>query len=84
MSSVATGAAGRVIVPRRPARRRGARRYGVVALFLSPWIIGFLAFIVYPMFASLYYSFTNYDLLSAPRFVGFGGAPHASGNWLGG
>ena len=70
MASVTTGAARRVIVPRRPARRRAARRYGVVALFLSPWIIGFLAFIVYPMFASLYYSFTNYDLLSAPRFVG--------------
>lgn len=69
-ASVATGAAERVIVPRRPARRRALRRYGVVALFLAPWIIGFLAFIVYPMFASLYYSFTNYDLLSAPRFVG--------------
>ena len=37
---------------------------------MAPWIIGFLAFIVYPMFASLYYSFTNYDLLSAPSFVG--------------
>jgi multiple sugar transport system permease protein len=70
VASVTTGVAERVIVPRRPARRRAARRYGVVALFLSPWIIGFLAFIVYPMFASLYYSFTNYDLLSAPRFVG--------------
>ena len=66
-ASVATGAAERVIVPRRPARRRALRRYGVVALFLAPWIIGFLAFIVYPMFASLYYSFTNYDLLSAPQ-----------------
>ena len=68
--SVRPGAAERVIVPRRPARRRSLRRYGVVALFLSPWIVGFFAFIVYPMFASLYYSFTNYDLLSAPRYVG--------------
>ncbi|HEX6331444.1 MAG TPA: sugar ABC transporter permease, partial [Actinomycetota bacterium] len=39
-------------------------------LFLSPWLIGFSAFIVYPALASLYYSFTNYDLLSDPRFVG--------------
>ena len=48
------------------ARREARQGY----LFIAPWIIGFLAFIVYPMFASLYYSFTNYDLLSAPRFVG--------------
>ena len=39
-------------------------------LFLSPWLIGFSAFIAYPALASLYYSFTNYDLLSAPEFVG--------------
>ncbi len=37
---------------------------------MLPWIIGFVAFIAYPMVASLYYSFTNYDLLSAPHLVG--------------
>lgn len=37
---------------------------------MSPWIVGFSVFIVYPAFASLYYSFTNYDLLSPPRFIG--------------
>jgi multiple sugar transport system permease protein len=41
-----------------------------VALFMSPWIIGFVGFIAYPMFASAYYSFTNYDLLSNPKMVG--------------
>jgi multiple sugar transport system permease protein len=46
------------------------RRYATVALFLSPWIVGFSVFILYPALASLYYSFTNYDLLEAPRFVG--------------
>jgi multiple sugar transport system permease protein len=67
---VTTTAAERTLASRPRARRRSLRRYGVVALFMAPWIIGFLAFIVYPMFASLYYSFTNYDLLSAPSFVG--------------
>lgn len=33
---------------------------------MAPWIIGFVAFIVYPMLASLYFSFTRYDLLSSP------------------
>jgi multiple sugar transport system permease protein len=46
------------------------RRYTTVALFMSPWIIGFSVFILYPALASLYYSFTNYDLLSTPTFVG--------------
>ena len=46
------------------------KRYTTVALFMSPWIIGFSVFILYPALASLYYSFTNYDLLSSPSFVG--------------
>jgi len=47
-----------------------ARRYGVVLLFMAPWIIGFVAFILYPMVSSLYFSFTHYDLLSSPVPVG--------------
>jgi len=43
----------------------------VVLAFMSPWIIGFAVFILYPMLASLFYSFTSYDLLSPPRAVGF-------------
>ena len=41
-------------------------------LFISPWIIGFLAFVLYPVSKSLYYSFTSYNMLSAPQFIGFG------------
>ena len=37
---------------------------------MSPWIIGFVAFTVYPMLSSLYFSFTSYDLLSTPRWIG--------------
>ncbi|WP_212973427.1 carbohydrate ABC transporter permease [Bacillus sp. J14TS2] len=39
--------------------------------FIAPWLIGFLGFIVGPMIASFYFSFTNYDLLSEPSWVGF-------------
>jgi len=42
--------------------------YGL--LFISPWIIGFSVFTLYPMIASLYYSFTNYDILTPVKFVG--------------
>jgi len=39
-------------------------------LFTSPWILGFLFFIVFPLVTSLYLSFTRYDILSAPRWIG--------------
>jgi multiple sugar transport system permease protein len=39
-------------------------------LFISPWIVGFLAFNLYPALASLYYSFTNFKILQTPRWVG--------------
>jgi len=42
-----------------------------VLLFMSPWIIGFVTFYLYPMLASLYFSFTHYDILSTPQWVGF-------------
>jgi multiple sugar transport system permease protein len=42
-----------------------------VVVFMSPWIVGFAVFYVYPMMASLYFSFTHYDILSTPRWVGF-------------
>ncbi|HEV8637292.1 MAG TPA: sugar ABC transporter permease [Chloroflexota bacterium] len=50
-----------------PARRKEALQ-GLA--FISPWLIGFLAFTAYPMVASLYYSFTKYQVLAAPRWVG--------------
>jgi len=38
--------------------------------FISPAIIGFLAFTVYPVLMSLYYSFTDYDILQPPLWIG--------------
>jgi len=41
-------------------------------LFISPWLIGFFAFTLYPALASLYYSFTNFKILQAPQWIGLG------------
>lgn len=38
--------------------------------FVSPWIIGFLVFTLYPVIASFHYSLTDYAVLRPPRFVG--------------
>ncbi|WP_307322283.1 carbohydrate ABC transporter permease [Evansella vedderi] len=39
-------------------------------MFLLPWFIGFFGLVVGPMISSLYLSFTQYDLLTAPQWVG--------------
>ena len=41
-----------------------------VLLFMSPWIIGFFVFTLYPITSSLYFSFTHYDILSSPIWIG--------------
>lgn len=38
--------------------------------FISPWLIGFLIFTLYPILASLYISFCEYRVLSPPHWVG--------------
>jgi multiple sugar transport system permease protein len=40
-------------------------------LFISPWVIGFVVLTLGPMIASLFFSFTQYDVLSPARWVGF-------------
>lgn len=39
-------------------------------LFLSPWLIGFFLLTLWPMVLSVYYSFTDYSLMDAPKWVG--------------
>jgi len=51
-----------------PPRKRRRDRAGYV--FLLPWFIGML-FTIVPFFASLYLAFTDYNLLNAPRWIGF-------------
>ena len=46
------------------------RRLAIGIVFIGPWLVGFCVLQLYPFLASLYWSFTSYDLLSAPRWVG--------------
>jgi len=38
--------------------------------FISPWLIGFLLLTIYPLGASIIYSFQRYDLMRPPSFIG--------------
>ena len=40
-------------------------------LFASPWLIGLLVFVAYPVVVSLYYSLCDYSVLKPPVFIGF-------------
>jgi len=55
----------------KPHRSRLEKRNTLLGmLFISPWIIGFLAFTLYPMVMSLFYSFTEYHARRASEWVG--------------
>src|SRR5438045_2967424 len=58
----------------RPVRRRVSplvvRNTINGLLFVAPWLIGFLIFTLYPILASFYYSFTEFDAISSPDWVG--------------
>ncbi|GIJ49015.1 sugar ABC transporter permease [Virgisporangium aliadipatigenens] len=49
---------------------RYGERPGIAYLFLTPWVIGVLLLTLGPMLASLYLSFTDYDLFTSPEWVG--------------
>ncbi len=50
---------------------RGIKKILIVSAFLMPNLLGFLFFIGVPIVASLGISFTKWDLLSKPEWVGF-------------
>ena len=50
--------------PRRPAPTRPR------AAPDAPWILGFAIFFVYPLVTTAYLSFTHFDLLSPPKWIG--------------
>ena len=67
------GAAEHPAAPLRPARSSLARRRGRAGIwFVMPWILGFFLWYAIPMAASLWFSFTDYDLVSDEpmQFVG--------------
>ncbi len=55
---------------RRTARSLGAREALWGYLFITPWIVGFLAFSAIPILAVLYFGFTEYSVFESSTWVG--------------
>src|SRR6266511_2416376 len=53
-----------------PATVKRPKENLVAYLFLAPWFAGLLLLTAGPILASLYLSFTDFDLLTAPRWTG--------------
>ncbi len=55
-------------------RRRWSvmRRREAIAgyLFILPWLIGLIVFTAYPILATVYFSFTDYNIIQPPHWVG--------------
>ncbi len=60
-------------IEKEPKKMHLARREAIAAyLFISPWIVGFVLFLLAPVAISLYASFTRWTLIGPPpRWVGF-------------
>ncbi len=50
--------------------RKERRNLVTGLLFVSPWIVGFLAFLVYPIYYTLRISFTQYSGFGEPKWIG--------------
>lgn len=57
---------------RRTSTRQTQRRLLTGLAFISPWIVGFTVFQLYPIAASLYYSLCDFSVLEPAQFIGLG------------
>jgi len=58
-------------LPKRKPVSRMKRNEAIAGLaFVLPWIISLLVFTAYPVIASFYYSFTQYSIIQAPKWIG--------------
>ena len=49
---------------------RELKQLSKAVAFLSPWLIGFVAFVAGPILASLYLSLNKYNVILAPEWIG--------------
>lgn len=60
------------------ARREAVEGY----IFILPWLVGLVAFVVGPIIASFYLSFTDYQIVKPPTFTGLANYQRLAGDDL--
>jgi multiple sugar transport system permease protein len=66
--------------PRRKPIAVRLRRQATILSFLAPALIGIAVFFLYPLVSAVYFSFTKFDLLSVPEWVGLGNYRRMAGD----
>jgi multiple sugar transport system permease protein len=69
-STLRSGKGTEVVIERRVRFNYRQREALGGYLFILPWILGLVIFIAYPIVASLYYSFTDYQVVMDPVWIG--------------
>lgn len=59
-----------VVQPRRRGLSLQAQESMWFQVFILPWLVGFAVFVLGPMLASLFFSFTKYNAIQPPQWVG--------------
>lgn len=59
-----------MIESRCSVKKKWKRKNYIGLLFIAPWIIGFVVLQLYPFITSFYYSLTEYNIMSSPKFIG--------------
>jgi multiple sugar transport system permease protein len=55
---------------RRPSSRLERRNLLLGLLFISPWLVGFLAFLAYPIVSNVWYGLTDYTGFGSADYIG--------------
>jgi multiple sugar transport system permease protein len=71
MASAQTSLGAGVTARKRPFITQSRREAIVAYLFISPWLLGLLVFLVGPILLSLFFSLTKYTLIKPPEWLGF-------------
>lgn len=68
----------RPVLFRRRRRSSAISRKEAIAgfLFVLPWIVSLIVFTGYPVLASIYFSFTEYNVMQPPRWIGLRNFEH--------
>ena len=70
MATITSASTTKVRGQARAARQR-RRALAIGLLFCAPWLINLIGLHLIPVVLSLYYSFTDYDILQPPKWTGF-------------
>jgi multiple sugar transport system permease protein len=70
VSSILVGQLAKFIAKATKASVRKQTEIAAGYTFVSPWLVGFVIFVMIPMLTSLYWSFTRYRLPDPPQWVG--------------